>query len=246
MEDRIAIVTGGAGDIGAAIGAELHRRGARVLLADLDADRAEAAAAAIDPVAERALGIGCDVRARAALIGAVEFAEEAWGPVDILVNNAGLQIRRSFWEIDEEEWDEVLAVNLRGAMYGCQVAGARMRDRGYGRIINHASIAGQQGGLAMGAHYAASKAGMLVLTKVAASELAGSGVTVNAVAPAAIRGGLVESLGPEREADIEGRIPVGHLGTPEDVARAIAFLASEDARYITGATLDLNGGLSMR
>lgn len=246
MDGRTAVITGGGGDIGAAIAAELHRRGAAVLLADIDAERAAAAAVEVDPGGERARGTRCDVRQRDSIEDALRVAEETWGPLDILVNNAGLQVMRSFWEIDGAEWDEVLAVNLRGVMYGCQLAGERMRARGYGRIINHASVAGQQGGLVMGAHYAASKAGIIVLTKVVASELARAGVTVNAIAPAAIQGGLLESLGSERAEALAERIPVGRTGRPEDVARGVAFLASEDAGYITGATLDLNGGVFMR
>ncbi|MGI9557775.1 MAG: SDR family NAD(P)-dependent oxidoreductase [Solirubrobacterales bacterium] len=245
MEERTAIITGGGGDIGRAIGAELHRRGARVLLADLD-ERGAAAASEIDPDGARALGIECDVQERAAVERAFERVEDEWGRVDILVNNAGLQIMRSFWEIEDTEWEDVLAVNLRGTLYGCQIGGARMREQGWGRIVNHASIAGQQGGLVMGAHYAASKAGILVLTKIAAGELAPHGVTVNAIAPAAIEGRLVDGLEPERIEALEARIPVGRLGRPEEVAAAAAWLASEEAGYVTGTTIDLNGGVFMR
>lgn len=248
MNGRTAVVTGGAGDIGTAIGSELHRHGASVVLADLEAGDAEAAAAELNEAdgPDRALGVACDVRDRDSIRSALDAAEAAFGPVEILVNNAGLQIRRPFFEIEGEEWDEILAVNLRGVMYGCQLAGERMRERGYGRIVNHSSIAGQQGGLVMGAHYAASKAGMLALTKIVASELAGAGVTVNSIAPAAIEGKLTDSLGAEQISALRDRIPVGRLGRPADVAHAVAFLSAEEAGYITGATLDLNGGVFMR
>jgi 3-oxoacyl-[acyl-carrier protein] reductase len=153
---------------------------------------------------------------------------------------------RSLWEIDEAEWDDVIATNLRSVLQATQIAGARMRERGFGRIINHASIAGQQGGLVMGAHYAASKAGILVLTKITAQELAPSGVTVNAIAPAAIDGPLMGELGEERAKALAAGIPVRRLGRPEEVGAMVVYLASDLAGYVTGATFDINGGLLMR
>jgi 3-oxoacyl-[acyl-carrier protein] reductase len=169
------------------------------------------------------------------------------GPVDVLVNNAARTELRSFWEVDVVEWDDVLATNLRGTYLGCRVIGAHMRERGRGRIVNLASISGQGGRAATGAHYATSKAAIVALTRLAATELAASGVTVNAIAPAAIDSPLVhEFLSPERiEAMIE-RIPVGRLGRPEEVAAAVAYLASDAAGFVTGATLDVNGGMLMR
>src|SRR5262249_61902846 len=135
------------------------------------------------------------------------------GRLDILVNNAAVTVRRPFFEIDASEWDEVLAVNLRGVFLGCQLTGRLMRERRSGRIVNLSSLAGQVGGLVNGAHYAASKAGILALTKVVARELAGYDVTVNAVAPAAIDGPMMAALPPDQVEVLAGSIPLGRLGT---------------------------------
>jgi 3-oxoacyl-[acyl-carrier protein] reductase len=139
-----------------------------------------------------------------------------------------------------------MAVNLRGTLAGTRAAGEWMRSQGSGRIVNLSSLAGQQGSVANGAHYSASKAGIIVLTKIAAAELAPHNVTVNAIAPAAIESPQVDALPPERREAIAASIPLGRLGHPDEVAAAVAFLASEEAAYITGTTIDLNGGLFMR
>lgn len=238
---RVALVTGGARGIGEAVGRALAGRGASVMLGDVDAAGAE----------EAAREIGCDsfaldVRSRASFEAAIEAAIERYGSLDILVNNAALTIRRPFFEIGEAEWDEVLAVNLRGVFLGCRLAGPLMRERGFGRIVNLSSLAGQAGSPVNGAHYSASKAGILALTKAAARELAPHGVTVNAVAPAAIDGPVMAALTPEEVEALARSIPAGRLGTPEEVAALVAFLASDEAAFVTGATFDINGGLLMR
>jgi 3-oxoacyl-[acyl-carrier protein] reductase len=172
---------------------------------------------------------------------------EEVGPVDVLVNNAARTELRSFWEIDVDEWDDVLATNLRGTYLGCRVVGARMRERGGGRIVNIASVSGQAGRAATGAHYATSKAAVVALTRLAATELADAGVTVNAVAPAAIDSPLVrEFLPPERIDALVERRPGGRLGRADEVAAAVAYLASDAAAFVTAATLDVNGGMLMR
>ena len=171
---------------------------------------------------------------------------ETAGEVDVLVNNAARTEFRSFWEIDVAEWDDVLATNLRGTYLGCRVVGAHMRERGSGRIVNLASVAGQNSRAVTGVHYATSKAAIIALTRHAATELAGSGVTVNAVAPAAIDGPMVATVAPERLEAMLKTIPVGRLGQPDEVAAAVAYLASDAAGFVTGATLDVNGGMLMR
>jgi 3-oxoacyl-[acyl-carrier protein] reductase len=246
LAGRTALVTGGGRGIGAAIARALADGGAAVVLGDLDAAGAAREARGIDPGAERVSALALDVRSRASFEAALAETVSRHGSVDVLVNNAAVTVRRPFFEIDEAEWDEVLRVNLRGVFFGCALAGARMAAQGSGRIVNVSSLAGQQGGLLNGAHYAASKAGILALTKVVARELAPRGVTVNAVAPAAIDGPVMASL-PEAEVDALRRsIPVGRLGLAAEVGALVAFLASDEAGYLTGATLDLNGGLLMR
>jgi 3-oxoacyl-[acyl-carrier protein] reductase len=209
------------------------------VLADLNVEGAARVAASLG---ERARATECDVRSKEALRRVIDDA----GEVDVMVNNAARTVSRPFWEIPQDEWDDVLAVNLRSVFFGCQLAGERMRERGRGRIINLASLAGQQGGTVAGAHYAASKAGIIVLTKIVAQELAPYGVTVNAIAPAAVRTPVMDDMPADRLEAVRERIPVGRFGEAEEVGALAAFLASDEAAYITGTTIDANGGLFMR
>jgi 3-oxoacyl-[acyl-carrier protein] reductase len=238
LDGRAAIVTGAAQGLGEAIARALHARGATVVLADVNIAGAESVAASLG---ERARAVECDVRSKESLRRVLEDA----GEVDVMVNNAARTIPRSLWELEQDEWDDVMAVNLRGVLFGCQLAGAEMRGRGWGRIVNLASISGQQPG-AMGAHYAASKAGIVILTKMFAAELASDGVTVNAVAPAAVQTPAFDVLSDERLEAVRARIPVGRFGEPAEIGELVAFLCSDAAGYITGATIDANGGLLMR
>ena len=232
-----AIVTGAARGIGEAIARRLVADGLDVALTDIDIDGAERVAADLG-----ARAFEHDVRDLAsweALLARLEA-------VHVLVNNAARTELRSFFEIDLEEWDDVLATNLRGTYLGCRVAGARMRERGAGRIVNLASDAAFAPSGGSGVHYAASKAGVAAVTRRAATELAPYGVTVNAVAPAAIDGPPARPGLRDRLDEKLGDIPVGRLGRPQEVASLVSFLVSEDAAYITGATLDVNGGVLMR
>jgi 3-oxoacyl-[acyl-carrier protein] reductase len=234
----IAIVTGAARGIGEAIARRLHADGYGVVLADL-ADTG-ALAAELGPGAEAAEH---DVRELASwerLLAGID------GDVYALVNNAARTEFRSFWEVEAEEWDDVLATNARGTYLGCRVVGARLRERGAGRIVNLASDAAFAASGRSGPHYAASKAAVVALTRRAATELAPHGVTVNAIAPAAVDGPLAREVLGERLDEKLGDIPVGRLGRPEEVAALVAYLLSADAGYLTGATLDLNGGVLMR
>ncbi len=241
---RSALITGAAQGLGEAIAARLHAEGFRVVLADLNLEPAAEVAARLDPSGRTARAIEMDVSSANSIRGAFARLVADDGAPDVLVNNAGRTVRRSVWEIDVDEWDAVLETNLRSYLVLCQLAGAAMRERGWGRIVNMSSFAGQQGGLVAGAHYAASKAGAIVLTKIFAGELAAHGVTVNAVAPAAI---FTPAMGDETAAAEIGRgLPVGRVGTAEEVAEAVAYLVSVRSGFVTGTTLDINGGVHMR
>jgi 3-oxoacyl-[acyl-carrier protein] reductase len=237
-----AIVTGAGQGLGEAIARRLAADGAHVVVVDISADRAEHVARQLPSAA----AVTLDVRDTDGLARLVRQLHADRGSIDILVNNAAVTPNTSLWEIGVGEWDDVLQVNLRSCFFACQIVGKLMQGQRSGRIVNLTSLAGQQGGLVSGAHYAASKAGIVVLTKIFARELAGHGVTVNAVAPAAIDGPVMQTLTPERIRSIGDAIPVGRIGRPEEIAATVAFLCSDDAAYLTGATIDVNGGLFMR
>jgi 3-oxoacyl-[acyl-carrier protein] reductase len=246
VNPRVALVTGGAQGLGAAIARALHRAGMRVAIGDVAARAAQELAIALDADADTARALTLDVRSKADFSRALESLS-GWGGIDVLVNNAALSSTTAVMDISAEEFDDVLATNLRGPFFGCQVIGAHLRTKAWGRIINIASQAGQMGGTVTGAHYASSKAGLLLLTKFFAREFAGTGITVNAVAPGALDLPAVRAaIAPDRLAALAAMIPVGHMGSPEDVAAVVAFLASDDSGYVTGATWDINGGTFMR
>ncbi|MBL8583526.1 MAG: SDR family oxidoreductase [Rhizobiaceae bacterium] len=246
MAPRCVFVTGAAQGIGAAIGRAFHAAGDKVALLD----RSEAVndlATTLDPSGATAMPLVGNVDDEAALQGAFTAAVEHFGQVDVMVNNAARTAIGSVWDINVADWDAVMATNLRGTFLGCRIAAGHMRERGLqGRIINLSSLAGQRGGTATGLHYGASKAGILVVTKVFAQELAANGITVNAIAPAAIDGPVMETLAEQTRQGLQRGIPVGRFGRDREVAAAALYLASEDAAFVTGATLDVNGGLFMR
>lgn len=240
-----AFVTGAAQGLGAAIVRGLAEAGARVALADVDG-AVDAAAAALRAAGHDCIAMQLDVRDEAAFWLCFDAAAQHFGGVDVLVNNAARTPSTSIWDIGTDEWDEVLAVNLRGSFFGCRIGGRHMRERGSGRIINMSSIAGQQPSTATGVHYAASKAGIVALTRAFAQELAPHGVTVNALAPAAVRSPALDAMSQMQQRTLAAGIPLGRFGQPEEVAAAAVYLASPAAAFITGATLDLNGGRLMR
>lgn len=246
LDGRVALVTGGGQGIGEGIVRALFEDGAKVAVLDVNPAPAERLVLELDPDGVRAMAVVADVSDEAAFREAVDGVERRLGGVDVLVNNAALNIGRPFDQVDTEEWDAVLAVNLRGVQNGCRIAGERMRHRGFGRIVNLASDAGQQPNEFVGAHYAASKGGVIALTKAVARTLAPHGVTVNAVAPAAVEGPVMDSMPAAQLDRLRAGIPVGRFGRPDEVGALVAFLAGDNAGYITGATIDINGGVIMR
>jgi 3-oxoacyl-[acyl-carrier protein] reductase len=240
---RTALVTGAARGIGLAIARALVRCGANVALVDLDPAALEEATCLVD---RDALPIEADISRPDDVHRAVDSTLERFGGLEILVNNAGICPLTSPGEITEAEWDRVLAVNLKGTFLCIQAALPALQATGWGRVINIGSLAGQMGGIAVGVHYAASKAGILGLTKSFARHLAPHGVTVNAIAPGTAETDLTAAWPESIRQDLKTKIPLGRFIRPEEVAETVAFLCSTAADAITGATIDLNAGLFMR
>lgn len=246
LEGRTALVTGGTGGIGAATCARLSAEGARVAVADLDADRARELAAELD-----GFGVELDVRSTESARTAVAAAEAELGPIDVLVNNAGIGDDDFFVRTTEDMWDRVIAVNLRGVLAVTHAVLPGMQERGRGSIVNVASEAGRVGSQ-LSTVYSASKAGVIGFTKALAKETARRGVRVNAVAPGPIDTPMLriapDALGEVGERFVQGMVNATAMrrpGKPEEVAATIAYLASEDASFVTGETIGVSGGLGM-
>lgn len=245
--DQTVCITGASQGLGAALARGFHRAGWRVAVTDIDEAAAAALAVALDGTGETAIAVPLDVRAEADFDRARDAILARWGAVHALVNNAVLTAAKPVLDIAPAEFDAVMAVNVRGTFIGSQVFGRVFRDAGYGRIVNIASLAGQNGGTATGAHYAASKGAIVTLTKVFARDLAGFGVTVNATAPGPLDLPSVRrTVPPDRLAQIVAGIPVGALGDATFIADMAIQLADRRASFVTGATWDANGGLYMR
>jgi 3-oxoacyl-[acyl-carrier protein] reductase len=235
-----ALVTGATGGIGGAIAKALKAQGAKVAISGTREDALKALAAEIGDVA----AFPCNLKDRTAVANLSSQAEGAVGTLDIVVNNAGITRDNLFMRMKDEEWDEVIAVNLTAAFVLCRAALRNMMRRRYGRIINIASISGVIGNPGQ-ANYAASKAGMVGMTKSLAREVASRGVTANCIAPGFIETPMTGALNEKQVETIAGAIPAGVFGKPDDIAAAVVYLASDEARYITGETLHINGGMTM-
>jgi 3-oxoacyl-[acyl-carrier protein] reductase len=241
--ERVALVTGAGSGMGAACARRLATDHRGVILFDVRPPSLRTVADEVETAGAEAERVAGDVTSPQAVELAVLRAEERFGRLDVLVNAAGILEPTRLLEISPDEWARVLGVNLTGAFLVTKAAAGSMRERGWGRIVHFSSTAGKTVSTLGGAHYTASKHGVLGLVRAAAKELAGDGITVNAVCPGLIDTEMVRAqTSPERRAAYAGGFPIPRLGRPEEVADLVAFLASDAAAYITGAALDINGG----
>ncbi len=240
MTDRVAIVTGGARGIGRGIALELAARGARVAVLDVNQEAAQETAEA---AGNDSFGLALDVSQREDVDRVVAEIIERCGRIDILVNNAGINRDSMLWKMTDEQWDSVIAVDLSGVFYLCRAVGTHMRGNGYGRIVNVAS-ASWMGNIGQ-TNYAAAKAGVVGLTRSISKELARKTITANAVCPGFIETDMTRGM-PEDLFNAQlDKIPLGRAGEPADVARVVAFLASDDAAYVTGEVINIGGGYKL-
>lgn len=244
LEGKVALITGGAQGIGRAIALILARQGARVVISDVNLEKAQETCREIESAGGQALAIEGNVADAKAAENMVERAVEKFGALDILVNNAGITRDGVLLRMKEEDWDSVMAVNLKGAFQCTRAALRFFLKRKAGKIVNIASVTGEMGNAGQ-SNYAASKAGLIGFTKSVAREYASRNIQVNAVAPGFIDTAMTQAI-PQRDRDsLIKQIPMERLGTPEDVAEAVLFLASSAADYITGQVLNVNGGMYM-
>lgn len=245
LAGKVALVTGASRGIGKAIACKLAREGAKVIINyNGSKEKAEAVKSEIEAAGGQAEVYQCDVSDYTACETLIQTVIKEEGSLDILVNNAGITKDGLLMKMSEEDFDKVLDTNLKGAFNTIRFASRQMLKQKSGRIINMSSVVGVSGNAGQ-ANYAASKAGVIGLTKAAARELASRGITVNAIAPGFIETDMTDVLSDKVKEASEAQIPLGHFGKPEDVAAAAAFLASEEARYITGQVLHVDGGMCM-
>ncbi len=245
LSEKIAIVTGGGKGLGRAISLALARERVKVIVADIDINTAKQVIKQIKLHSPFSMAMKVDVSIKAEVQKFIKKVIQLYKSIDVLINNAGICPRTNFSEITEKEWDQVLAVNLKGAFLLSQAVLPWMKKRHRGVIINMASAAGKTGGVGVGAHYAASKAGVICLTKSLAVEGAPWGIRVNAISPGVIDSGVTRKVKFALKERYKDSIPLGFLGSSKDVANAVLFLVSKNASYITGEILDVNGGFVM-
>ncbi|HEX7726237.1 MAG TPA: 3-oxoacyl-[acyl-carrier-protein] reductase [Rhizomicrobium sp.] len=242
LTGKTALVTGATGGIGGEIARALHKQGAAVVLSGT---RAEALESLKNELGSRAFIAPCNLSDKESVEGLVKAAEAAAGaPIDILVNNAGITRDNLFMRMKDEEWDQVIAVNLTAAFRLSRAVLRGMMKKRWGRIISITSVVGETGNGGQG-NYAAAKAGLVGMSKSLAAEVASRNITVNCVAPGFIATPMTDALTDAQKEAVFGKIPAGRMGTPAEIAAAVAYLASEEAAYVTGETLQINGGMAM-
>ncbi|MEE9401362.1 MAG: 3-oxoacyl-[acyl-carrier-protein] reductase [Dehalococcoidia bacterium] len=244
LSARVAIVTGSGQGIGREIALTLAEHGASVVISDINATTANEVAAEIVAKNGKSMAITADVTVQEEVASLVDQTVSSFGQIDILVNNAGIARDTLLMRMSSTDWDQVLATNLKGAFLCTQAVVRHMIRQRWGRIINIASVVGLIGNSGQ-ANYAAAKAGLIGLTKTTARELAARGVTANAIAPGFIDTEMTRKLSDNAKQEFLRQVPLGYAGLPKDVADAVAFLASEEARYITGHVLNVDGGMVM-
>jgi len=242
LSHKTALVTGASGGIGGAIAKALHGQGAHVVLSGTRADALDGLKAELGM---RASTAPCNLSVSAEVEELMKKAEAAaGGPIDILINNAGITRDNLFMRMKDEEWDQVIAVNLTAAFRLSRAALRNMMKKRWGRIVTITSVVGVTGNPGQG-NYAAAKAGLIGMTKALAAEVASRNITVNCVAPGFVATAMTGALTPDQKTAILTRVPAGRLGDSKDVAAAVVYLASEEAQYVTGQTLHVNGGMAM-
>ncbi|OIJ25639.1 3-oxoacyl-ACP reductase FabG [Nocardioides luteus] len=242
LDNRTAVITGGAQGIGRAVAERFVAEGARVVIADLDGAAAEATAKELGP--DVATGVACDVVSAEDVERALETAVTTYGSLDIVVNNAGITRDATMRTMTEDQFDQVIAVHLKGCWHGTRLAAARMREQKSGAIVNISSISGKVGMVGQ-TNYSAAKAGIVGLTKAAAKEMAHHGVRVNAIQPGLIRSAMTEAM-PQRIWDEKmAEIPMGRAGEPDEIANVALFYASSLSSYMTGTVAEVTGGRFM-
>ena len=241
LSGKVALVTGASGGIGGAIAKSLHAQGAAVVLSGT---RAEALEAVKAELGERAHIATCNLSDAASVEALPKTAEGLAGPIDILVNNAGITRDNLFMRMKDDEWDQVLAVDLTAAFRLSRAVLRGMMKKRWGRIVSITSVVGATGNPGQG-NYAAAKAGLVGMTKSLAQEVASRNITVNCVAPGFIATAMTDALTDAQKDAISQRIPAGRMGTPAEIAAAVVYLSSEEAAYVTGQTVHVNGGMAM-
>lgn len=241
LKDKVAIITGSAQGIGYATAEVFAAQGAKVAVVDVNADMAQKSAAVLAAGKDAAIGLGCDVTKFDQVEAVVKAVVEKWGKIDILVNNAGITKDNLMMRMSEADWDAVLNVNLKGAFNFTKACIRPMMKAHYGRIVNIASVIGQEGNAGQ-VNYAASKGGLIAMTKSVAREFASRKITANAIAPGFIHTRMTDVVPQEFKDKLIEKVPLGRMGEPVEVANAVLFLSSDESSYITGHVLNVNGG----